>query len=155
MIDDKGQTPARCTRRRLLETVTVERPRCPKCGGASRTLGRCGAGRYGIISILRHNRSVVRSSPFHPLEETSVIPKVRGTGGRKRSVRTLPTTARYRRPDRGQSGTCAAERRRTSGIAAVRPSRSQVGDDVCTAQVSVPCHRSWFATPARHTCRTH
>ncbi len=33
MIDDNGQTPQLCTRRRLLETVTVERPRCPECNG--------------------------------------------------------------------------------------------------------------------------
>ncbi len=33
MIDDKAKIPAPCTPRRLLETVTVERPRCPKCGG--------------------------------------------------------------------------------------------------------------------------
>ena len=33
MIDDNGQTPVPCPRRRILETVTVERPRCPKCGG--------------------------------------------------------------------------------------------------------------------------
>ena len=33
MNDDQGQVPVRSTRRRVLETVTVERPRCPKCGG--------------------------------------------------------------------------------------------------------------------------
>ncbi len=33
MIDDKEHAPVRSTRRRLLETVTVERPRCPRCGG--------------------------------------------------------------------------------------------------------------------------
>ena len=33
MIDNKGPASVLPRGRRLLETVTVERPRCPKCGG--------------------------------------------------------------------------------------------------------------------------
>jgi len=33
MIDNTTATPTRDAPRRMLETVTVDRPRCPKCGG--------------------------------------------------------------------------------------------------------------------------
>ena len=33
MNDDIEQAPVPSTRRRVLETITVERPRCPKCHG--------------------------------------------------------------------------------------------------------------------------